>query len=283
MKLGVFSDTIGGGSPEEVAERTRALGVETVQLRLDWPGLSVLDSAADRAQLRRAYESVGLEIAALAGYTNLLDPRSDRRQANRQRFEQVIRIAPELGTRLVVTETGTYDPLGKGNDDPHNHTPEAWAEFVEVTAQMTHLCEREGVTLAYEPYFATVLGSARDAQRLTQELASSALAFVLDSAGLMTPATLSHNRAITAEAVELLRGHIALAHADDVRYDGDKARWLPLGWGDLDADAFLDGLVRTGYDGAVIIEFLEESQVTEALTFCRERLSRRDHPSSTAG
>ncbi len=57
MKLGVFSNTVGGGSPEQVAERSRHLGIEAVQLRLEWPGLDLLVSAVDRARVRRAYES----------------------------------------------------------------------------------------------------------------------------------------------------------------------------------------------------------------------------------
>lgn len=274
MKLGIFSDTVGGNTPEEVAARTRALGVETVQLRLERNGLDLLGRAADRARVRRAYDEAGVTVAALAGYTNLLDPVLARRQANQEYLERLIAIAGDLGTSVVVTETGSYDPASSWNDHPRNHTAGAWAELVEVTGALVSVCECASVTLAYEPYVNSVLDSARAARRLADEIDSPFLSFVLDSAGLMTPRTIERNREITMAALELLRGRIALAHADDVRYEGGVARWRPLGWGDLDAETVLDGLAAVGFEGALIVEHLSESQAPEALAFCRERLAR---------
>ena len=111
--------------------------------------------------MRRAYESVGVETHALAAYANLLDPQPERRRANQERLAQTIRIAADLGTRVVVTETGTYHPSDAWSDHPDNHTAAAWAELVAVTGRMAGLCEREGVTLAYEPYVNTVLATSR--------------------------------------------------------------------------------------------------------------------------
>src|SRR5438105_2528475 len=101
MKLGVFSQTIGGASPEEVAQHTAALGVEAVQLRLDWPGLDLVGSGQDRARVRRAYAGSGVEVAALAAYTNLLAPDPYQRRSHREWFAHVLSVAAELGTRLV--------------------------------------------------------------------------------------------------------------------------------------------------------------------------------------
>jgi len=274
MKVGVFSDAIGGDSPEIVAERTRAAGVEVVQLRTTWPGLDLLECAADRSRVRRAYEGVGIGVAALAAYCNLLEPDPERRSRIHERIERLIRLAPELGTDLIVTETGTLNTDDNWADHPRNRTADAWADLVEVTGRLARLCEQQGLRLAYEPYVNTVLHSAPAARRLADEVASPALYFVLDAAGLMTPETLPANREITAAACALLGDRLALAHADDLRYENGSARWLPLGWGDLDAGAVFAGLVGIGFDGALIVEHLKESLVPEALAFCRERLAQ---------
>ncbi|MGH2344293.1 MAG: sugar phosphate isomerase/epimerase family protein [Chloroflexota bacterium] len=273
MRVGVFSNSISGGSPEEVAERSRAAGVEAVQLRLEWPGLDVEGRAADRARLRRAYEAAGIEVAALAAYTNLFDPRLERRRANRARLEHLIQITPEFGASIIVTETGSYNPDDSWSDHARNHTPEAWEDLLAVTDHLVRCCEQAGVVLAYEPYVNTALSSAAEARRLADDIGSSALAFVFDGAGLVTPQTLPNNKTITEEALALLRGRIALAHADDVRYEDGKARWLPLGWGALDAAAVFTGLLTVGFVGALIVEHLAESLVPEALAFCREQLA----------
>jgi len=272
VKIGAFSDAVGGDSPEATADRARAAGVEAVQLRPEWPGLDLVGSGADRARVRRAYERAGIVVAALAAYSNLLDPRPERRRQIHDRIEQLIRVAPELGTSLVVTEVGTFDPQDNWADHPHNRTPAAWAELVEVTGRLVRLCEQVGVQLVYEPYVATVLHSAAAARRLCDEIDSPALGFVFDAAGLMTPAALPSNRSVTAEACALLGDRIALAHADDVRYDGDQARWLPLGWGDLDARAVFAGLARAGFDGALIVEHVAEDALPAAVAFCRDGL-----------
>jgi sugar phosphate isomerase/epimerase len=273
IRVGAFSDAVRGATPEEVARRSAMAGMEAVQIRTQWPGLDLLGTGKDRARVRRAYTETGIEIAALAAYTNLLTPDVEGRRAAHAQLELVIRLAPEFGTDLVVTETGTFDPDDAWADHPHNHTVDAWMQLVEVTQRLTMLCEREGVRLAYEPYVATVLHSARAARRLADEVASSALWFVFDGAGLTTAQTLRDNSAITAEACELLAGRFALAHADDVRYENGRARWLPLGWGELDTNAVFAGLARAGFDGALIVEHVREDLLPEAVDFCKRRIS----------
>lgn len=272
MRVGIFSNTISGNSPEEVAERSRAAGVEAVQLRLEWPGLDVEGWSADRARVRRAYEAVGIEVAALAAYTNLFDAQLEQRQANRKHLEHLIQITPEFGTTVIVTETGSYNPDGSWTDHPQNHTPEAWAELLDLSGHLAQLCERAGVVLAYEPYVNTVLSSAVKARRLADAISSPALAFVFDAAGLVTPETLPDNKAITQEALALLQDRIALAHADDVRYVDGKAKWLPLGWGALDSGAVFKAMLAAGFDGALIVEHLAEALVPEAIAFCHQQL-----------
>ena len=74
-------------------------------------------------------------MAALAAYTNLMAPDPVRTSENRERCEAALRVAGELGTNLVVTETGSYHPhdsWSRPSGQPHG--AEAWAELVEVTA-----------------------------------------------------------------------------------------------------------------------------------------------------
>jgi len=201
----------------------------------------------------------------------------ERRRQTHERMEQLIRLAPELGVDLVVTEAGTFNPHDHWADHPFNRTSQAWTELVEVTGRLVHLCEQQGVRLAFEPYVETVLYSADAARRLAHEIGSAALAFVFDAAGLMPPGTMSVNREVTMEACAALGDRIALAHADDVRYEDGRARWLPLGWGDLDAGAVFAGLAGAGFDGALIVEHVAEDLLPDALAFCRGRLCTVAH------
>ncbi len=76
MKLGIFSNVIKGGSPNEVAEKTRAYGLDAVQFVP--AGVFVgfwFDQEAPDAEFSpwaAAYESAGVEVCAVGGYVNLL-------------------------------------------------------------------------------------------------------------------------------------------------------------------------------------------------------------------
>ena len=76
---------------------------------------------------------------------------------------------------------------------------------------------------------------------------------------------------ILDEAFDLLGDDIRLAHAKDLEKDGD-AGHQAAGTGLLDYGHYMGLLQQIGFDGALILHSLEESQVESSVAFIRERI-----------
>ena len=83
----------------------------------------------------------GVEIAALAGYRNLVAPDPAVREANIGALERCLELAPELGTPIVATETGTRHPDGDWTDTPENWTDDAWTLLYAALERLLPLAD----------------------------------------------------------------------------------------------------------------------------------------------
>ena len=110
-RFGAFSYEFGRGEWDRLAATFRGYGLETVQL-----GRALLDECLDRPEqaqaLARGLADQGVEVAALAGYRNLIAPDLVRRESNLDYLGRCLELAPQLGTSVVATETGTRSPEG---------------------------------------------------------------------------------------------------------------------------------------------------------------------------
>jgi len=93
----------------------------------------------------------------------------------------------------------------------------------------------------------------------------------MDGANLFHAGELADMHGILDRAFDLLGGDIALAHAKDLSRDGD-AGHEAAGTGLLDYGHYLRLLGEAGFDGALVLHSLEESQVHESLAFVRGQM-----------
>ena len=75
MKLGIFHKVFERPTIEESLDGIQAAGLTAVQLDLTALGIDPAElSNEDCARIREAHESRGIELAALSGTFNLIDP-----------------------------------------------------------------------------------------------------------------------------------------------------------------------------------------------------------------
>jgi sugar phosphate isomerase/epimerase len=153
-----------------------------------------------------------------------------------------------------------------------NDTPEAWRDMVASMQSVVAIAEETGVTVAFEPEVNNVVDSAVRARRLLDEIGSPNLKVVMDGANLFHEGELKRMHEVLDEAFDLLGNDIAIAHAKDLRHDGD-AGHEAAGTGMLDYDYYLASLKRCGFDGALIAHGLSEAQVPQCVSFLRDKLS----------
>ncbi|HHY95458.1 MAG TPA: sugar phosphate isomerase/epimerase, partial [Firmicutes bacterium] len=189
MRLGVFTNSLGRYTPGEVAARVQELGLQAVQLELAFQGEKIRWSELSAGQCREIaapFQERGIEIAAVAGYSNLVDPDENRRQVRVAELVHLLRCARDLGAEMVVTESGGMNERNPWQPDPRNDTEETWGRLRDTVAGLCRVAEEAGSRLLLEPFWAHVVNGPERMRRLRREVGSPALGFVLDPANLVT-------------------------------------------------------------------------------------------------
>ena len=279
MRLGIFAKTFPRATLEETLDAVVAHGLYATQFNLSVIGLPTLPPDAVpsdlAAHIRTAAATRGIELCALSGTYNVAHPDSRARSEGLRRICGLVAVAPVLGIRLVTLCTGTRDPDDMWRHHADNRSPAAWADMRDSIAGALAAAEAHDVVLAIEPERNNVVHNAAAARRLLDELATPHLKAIVDPANLVDPHALSRQRQTISAAVELLGEHLVLAHAKDVRSDGEL---VAAGRGQLDYDTYLDALREAGYEGPLVLHGLGEHEVPASVAFLRARLVAARQP-----
>lgn len=267
--LGILSNVYGAVPVEEVARRARADGFAAVHfdpvlhgVAVDGPGAAGAARAA-----RRALEDQGLTVAALAGYTNLVDPDPERRARGLRRFESLLDVCHEFGTPYVATETGSLHPSSPWEDYAANHTPAARAELLEVLRRLLERARARGATILIEGYVNNVVATTEEASALIADLGGEGLGFVLDPFNYFTREDVERPRAALERIFAAVARRAPIAHAKDVVY-GPKGIDTPrAGQGRMEWAAYADMLRRHAPTIPLLLEHLRPEQVAECRAF----------------
>ncbi len=261
MIAGIFSRTY-AAKGEAVFAAIKADGFSAAQLNLSSLGLESLPSALPLDVLMRAKHDAarhGVQLAGLSGTYNMAHPDAVYRAAQRAKFAQVLQAARFLEIDVVTLCTGSRDANNMWAHHAENNSRGAWRDFrseLDAILQMA-----DGLTLAVEPEPGNVVRDAKVARALLDEVKAPNLKIILDAANLLTPKDLPRQRDIMAEAFDLLGGDIVQAHAKDIATDG---KVVTPGQGAVDLRAFVAGLRRTKFNGALIAHGFEEKDSAEA-------------------
>lgn len=274
MQLGIFAYTFVRPTVEEVFDAVHAHGMANTEWNYVAIAQQEIPDRVDGAfaeRVRVAAAARGISVDSIAGYTNLVDPDPERRRAGLQRLCGLIRSARAHGAGKVALCTGSRDPESMWRWHAGNDDADAWADLLASLGECIQAAEQAGVTLVFEPEVNNVVHTARKARRLLDELQSPRLKVVFDGANIYHRGELARQHELLTEAIDLLGGDIALAHAKDIEQDGD-AGHAAAGTGKLDFGHYLSELARAGYDGPLLMHGLEEHQVPDSVQFLRGHL-----------
>ena len=267
MRLGVMTTVLPRPSIESVAEAVREAGLTSVQLNLDSAGLEALPASLDEATARHigeAFARQGVEIAAVSGTFNAIDPDRAWREECIRRVGVLAARCELLGTRVITLCTGTRHATNMWRHHPGNALPEAWTEMLETMRALVGHAEATGAILAFEPEVVNVVDTAEKAERLISEGGSPHLRLVMDPANYFHPQMLPRMSEVLEDVFARVGRFIALAHAKDVRppeAGADECIRPAAGTGILDYAAYIRLLGEAGYDGALIMHSLSEAEL----------------------
>jgi sugar phosphate isomerase/epimerase/pimeloyl-ACP methyl ester carboxylesterase len=280
MRLGIFTKTFVRPDLAATLDAVAACGLDCVQFNFSSAGLPSLPEKIDPrviSVIACELERRRLSVAAVSGTFNMIDPDSSKRREGLRRLGEVAASCAELGAPLVTLCTGTRDSQDMWRAHPQNDSVEAWQDLLVSMDEALKIADKYDVCLGIEPETVNVVNSARKARRLLDELGSPRLKIVLDPANLFRPGEGALLSEILDEAVNLLGGDIALAHAKDFR-DGTGLEHVAAGQGMLDWPRLLRLLRAAGYEGPLILHGLAETEVKTSVAFLRQALEKSEPP-----
>jgi sugar phosphate isomerase/epimerase len=272
VELGIFSRTYQPVGIDKIFAQIAHDGFETIQFNFSSAGLPSLPKDWPEATIKGVMASAtqsGLTICALSGTYNMAHPDVAKRQADRVGFANIVRAAEFMQVPLVTLCTGSRDATDMWKAHPDNGSPEAWVALRGELDFALELADRHGVALGVEPEPGNVIGDAKTARRLLDEIDSPHLKIVMDAANLLPSESQTRQREVVAEAVALLGADLALVHTKDVSSTGEA---VAAGRGVVDFHNFLKGIMSTGYRGPLVSHNLLQKDAAYVSGFLRRVL-----------
>ena len=265
-QFGIFARTFVRPGLKHTLDAVREQGIRLVQLNLSSAGLPTLPERFEPGQvaaIARIIRDSGLEVAALSGTFNVIDPDVAKRRALVKRLDLLAANCREMGTNLITLCTGTRDPADMWKRHPENDSEAAWSDLVESMTEAAQIAERHGITIAFEPELANVIDSAAKARRLLDEIGSDRLKIVFDAANLIRPEELGQMTSIIDDALEILGPDIAMFHCKEISGTGEVGETAP-GKGVLDFNRLFRFAIKSKLDVPIIMHGLAEKDVALA-------------------
>ncbi len=200
------------------------------------------------------YRQRGLEVTALAVYTNPIEPDDLAWEANLNYFYQMMRIASEMGIKVVITEGGHIHKDGR-EDTGATMSEASWHRIIQFAERLVDKAEKYDVVVGFEPYFLTQLSSAKRTRDFIETVGSERIRVQLDPANLLPNNSLD-------EMFAQLAPYTVAVHAKDRKIGVH--RGVPAGQGDLDYAQFVQLCQKYTPDLPIIVEYVNEENFLQA-------------------
>ena len=249
---------------ERLVSLLQNFGVSAVQL-----GVPLLEEIVGNKELiaiwRSQLEAASLSMLALGGYRNLIAPDETKRQANIAFLQRCLEMAPQLGTTVVATETGTYNQRSDWFPAPENLGPEAWEILCATLHELLPVAEQQRTILAIEGHVNHVINTPERLERLLEQFPTPYLQVVLDPYNYLGKDQLSQKERVVAAFLQQFKSRFVLAHLKDVSQKGAEVDTPAFGKGVFPQRLYLDFLRKERPDLPLILEHASVDQIPGVL------------------
>ena len=281
MKLGFFSPEISGTDVEEVFAKARTLGFSQVQYDFftshheEMPASFFPD---ELARIAAAAKENGIEITAINGTFNMVDPDRERLEEYIRRFTRIAEAAAYLGCKIVTLCTGSKSPEGMWRYSPETAKEEVFTELLETTRKILPVAEKFDLILGVETEASNVVFTPERTRRYLDAIGSERLKVIMDCANLFPAGTARREQVddTIRRAFDLLGKDLVLAHGKDVA-EGDTVRFASPGMGIVNYDLYFELLKSIGYTGGLILHGIHApAEFEPSIEIIRNKLAKAD-------
>ena len=294
IQVGIFNGYFPYTLKESI-KKIKDIGFQTVQLDLCFKDMELSMEGLDKKKckiIRDSFRDNNLPICCISGYTNIVHPDPDTRREKLEYLKKIIRHARDLGSRYVVSETGTYNTESEWVHHSKNKTEEGYEEARNIIAELIQESYNSGVIFLVENYVNNVIGSVEEVLRLFSDIKHPALGLLMDPTNYFDNGNIDDIDGELNRIFNALSNKIYIAHAKDCKrtedtsekhadidapeshgFRGSGAVELPApGLGSLNYNLYLKRLAEEHPNIPIIIEHLDESDIPRAKKFLDNKL-----------
>ncbi len=278
LKLGVSMQVYGGMPLEAAVRRVKEDGFGGVLC--DYTAFK--DVPFDHAnpdwkavdKIRTCFEGHGIEIVALFGYFNVVDPNPERRKVGEARMNTYLQNWKRFGCPIVSTETGTFNAESQWIEDPKNYTEAGYVACREAFKKLAGTADKAGATVAIECYWRNVIDSAERAERLFKEVDSPALKLTMDACNYFRNEDIPRMPVVLEDMFKRVGKHTVVAHAKDVKASPKGSQTPAAGTGDLDYPLYLRLLTELDRGMWLLLEHVTAADVGRAREYVKAQFDK---------
>lgn len=273
-RLGIRAHDLGRFSPDELARRVAAEGLDCVQLALGKaidgmemaPGVLNAEMASS---IGAAFARNHVRIEVLGCYINPIHPDRETRKSLLGLFKEHLGHARGFGCNIVALESGSLN--ADYSPHPDNSGEAAFQELLGSMNDLVSEAARCGVVVGIEAVTSHVVSTPEKMRRLLEAIPSPHLQVVYDAVNLLSLANCLEQRDIMRRSFDQFGDRIAVAHLKDFRIAGGQLAVCPAGTGLLDYDYLLSGLARGKQGTALLFEETGPEQIAGCADFVRSK------------
>jgi sugar phosphate isomerase/epimerase len=254
-------------SLEEVLKRAKAMGYAGVEIGAKRPHASPMDlEAKARERIRKQADALGLEIPAVAGYSNFASPILEQRENELLMAREQVKLARDLGVPLlrvfaawrgITLRDGraTYEMTRRywQTAFPEVIALEQWRWCKECLRELADFAGEMGVTLALQNHEPLIRGY-EDVLDMVREVNSPALQACIDAPLLHQQDDASVQKAVWDTGERQVHTHFG-GEFEEVNGEAVQREIRFSRRGLINYPAFIAAMKGIGYTGHIAYEF----------------------------
>jgi sugar phosphate isomerase/epimerase len=283
---------------DEVIKRIKASEFSCVQLDVSFKDCDAVKEELTKQKanlIRDKFRDANLPVIAVSAYTNLVHPDPEKRKANIAYIKMMMERALDLGCPYVASETGTYNRDSDWVWHENNASESAYQEACAVIYDITRFAGEVGAVFILENYVNNVIGSIDQVLRLFKDIKLPNLRLICDPTNYFDESNIDDVEGQLRRIFAALSDKMVIAHAKDCKraasaeekhaaidadeshtFRGSGAVELPAaGLGVLNYDRYVKLLAQDHPNMPLIIEHVEENDISRAMGFIKGALKRQ--------
>ena len=283
---------------DEVIERIKRGGFSCVQLDVSFKDCDAAKESLTKVranEIRDRFRDANLPVIAISAYTNLVHADPVKRRQNIEYIKRMMDRALDLGCPYVASETGTFNLDSDWVWDEKNAMESAYQQAAEVIDEIVRHAREVGATFIVENYINNIIGSIEQVERLFRDISIPNMKLICDPTNYFTGENIKDVDGQLRRIFTALSGKMAIAHAKDIKlaedisekhadldvdeshsFRGAGVVELPApGLGVLNYDLYVSLLAKDHPNIPLIIEHLDEGDISRAKTFLDGVLKKR--------